>query len=478
MYACFATSHRGYVTIDDARRFLSVYEEKNEHAATTIEMHDKLEAKVGSVLASEGITVKYSRGILASEVWIEMPPTPEEIAKKLTKVTETATKGAKSLAEIVREATGKVEDFATTLEQVSQSFDQPRATVTSPDEAVRVAQDDYPFTLSSFGSEVEPFDDDEWYFESELTGVRAMLVFDSEVEGSQIQIFDAQRNDISIALPDIVDKYRQFSNVKSCILDGVLIAVAAGQVELASDFVHKCATLMTDKNEIRKRVENVLIRFMAIDVLQVNGKDVTETGKSYPLSKRKAALKKMFHPNDNMAVLGFSKGEGLQRVDLSSQLGYNVIAKEADSLYTQGKTTNWLRIIQPAEKAQEDATEPEVSIDYLVLGYTRKSVLIGKRTGSIGYDYCGEVVGANLQITKEAGRALMTQIKEGQVKRNCFTGKDDKLPQNLKGFCVPIPCTIEHDGIKGGLFVNPRLTAFQSSIIGNEMTTLREAIVK
>jgi bifunctional non-homologous end joining protein LigD len=89
------------------------------------------------------------------------------------------------------------------------------------------------------------------------------------------------------------------------------------------------------------------IAYVAFDLLAVDNNDLRRE----PLLKRKGGLWSIITPTPHLKVTEYVVAEGEQLFSAISKLGLEgMVAKKADSLYTGGKTKDWLNIKTRAGK--------------------------------------------------------------------------------------------------------------------------------
>jgi bifunctional non-homologous end joining protein LigD len=221
----------------------------------------------------------------------------------------------------------------------------------------------------------EPPEGGNWLHEIKHDGYRTQLVID----GGQARAFTRNGHDWTERYRPIVHTAASLP-CQSAILDGELIV----QDEQGRSDFHAL------KAVIHREPERLV--FMVFDLVHLDGKDL----RKYPLSARRDALQRLLGENRPECPLQFSahlKGGGedlLAAVDAMGMEG--VVSKRADSRYTSGRTSAWLK------------TKTFTESDFVLIGVERQengpAIALLAREDEQGLAYAG---GAAVTL-KEADR--------------------------------------------------------------------------
>ncbi len=178
----------------------------------------------------------------------------------------------------------------------------------------------------------EPFDSAAHLFEPSWGGLRA-LAFVGPAEsagGGAVRIVDGRARDIGASLPELAGMAVRL-DARSAILDGELVAVDdSGRA---------------DNAELERRIAGKpgrAVAFLAFDLLHLDGRSLLTT----PLHKRRALLKKILHPGDEVVAVPAIAAEGRALHEAATAQGIRgVLARERTSPYLSGVTSRLWRFI-------------------------------------------------------------------------------------------------------------------------------------
>jgi bifunctional non-homologous end joining protein LigD len=182
----------------------------------------------------------------------------------------------------------------------------------------------------------DPFDDRDWLFEPTWGGHRVLaFVGPSEVPGGgEARVVDARGASFEAVLPELA---------------GLAVRVAARSAVLDGELVVVDARGRADDDALRARLSGQPGRPVALlvfDLLHLDGKWLLGS----PLDKRRAALKRVLRPGDEVVVVPAISGEGLAlHAAVSAQGIAGVLARRRTSPYLPGVTsTLWRSIVASA----------------------------------------------------------------------------------------------------------------------------------
>ena len=171
-----------------------------------------------------------------------------------------------------------------------------------------------------------PFDDPDWIFEIKHDGFRAMAV----IEHEQCRFFSRKKHKLT-GHQDLREALAKAVNAETAIVDGELVVID-----------HLGRSVFADMMQRRRPA-----RFLAFDLLSLNGEDLTKL----PLVSRKEKLKRIL-PSRSPHVLyvDHTRGSGTELYQLICQLDLEgIVAKRADSIYENNPNVrNWIKIKNPA----------------------------------------------------------------------------------------------------------------------------------
>jgi bifunctional non-homologous end joining protein LigD len=174
---------------------------------------------------------------------------------------------------------------------------------------------------------IAPFSAPDWIFEVKWDGYRALCL----IENKSVRFMSRNKKELTARFPEL-SSIHQAIKAKSAILDGEIVGLDAKGRPCFEDLQN------------RKKCHIV---YFAFDLLTVNHNDL----RGEPLMKRKDALKTIITPAPHLRVTEYVVAEGEQLFSAISKLGLEgMVAKKADSLYTGGKTKDWLKIKTRAGK--------------------------------------------------------------------------------------------------------------------------------
>ncbi len=194
----------------------------------------------------------------------------------------------------------------------------------------------------------EPFDSQDHLFEPSWGGLRALaFVGPAELAGDgDVRIVDGEGQDVGASLPELAGMAVRM-DARSAVLDGELVAVDdAGRADPAA----------LDRR-IRGRPGRP-VAFLAFDLLHLDGRSLL----SAPLHRRRALLRKVLHPGDEVLAVPAIVAEGRALHEAAAAQGIaGVMARQRTSPYLSGVRSRLWRFI-PASPipamTRGDATPP------------------------------------------------------------------------------------------------------------------------
>ncbi len=205
-----------------------------------------------------------------------------------------------------------------------------------------------------------PADPERWAFEVKWDGIRAVVF----AEGGRIRIETRNQNDVTAMYPELT-RFGRALGSREAVLDGEIVAFdEAGKPSFQT---LQSRLGLTAEATIKARAAKTPVRYLAFDVLHLDGRDLREL----PYLERREILRELFtdtprwqvpphHVADGKALLAAVVENGLE----------GIMAKKVDSPYKEGsRASAWLKIKQ--QQRQE----------FVICGWTEGD---GRRAGSIG----------------------------------------------------------------------------------------------
>jgi bifunctional non-homologous end joining protein LigD len=189
----------------------------------------------------------------------------------------------------------------------------------------------------------EPFDSDEHLFEPWWGGTRALVfVGPADTPGSgDVRVVDADGVDLTAALPELAGTAVRVA-ARSAILDGEIVVVDADG--------------RADPDALERRLRGEAGRpaaFLAFDLLHLDGRSLL----NQPLVKRRAALRRILRPGDEVVAVPAIATEGRALFEAIVGQGLaGMMARQRQGPYLAGSRSRLWRFI-PADAATVPAAE-------------------------------------------------------------------------------------------------------------------------
>jgi bifunctional non-homologous end joining protein LigD len=195
----------------------------------------------------------------------------------------------------------------------------------------------------------EPFDSAGHLFEPAWGGLRA-LAFLGPAEtagGGTVRIVDGEGRDIGAHLPELAGMAVRL-DARSAVLDGELVAVDdAGRA---------------DNAELDRRIAGETgraVAFLAFDLLHLDGRSLLTTA----LHRRRAMLKKVLHPGDEVVAVPAIAAEGRALHAAAAAQGIaGVLARQRTSPYLSGVTSRLWQFIPVAPELAVGARAAQATL--------------------------------------------------------------------------------------------------------------------
>lgn len=256
----------------------------------------------------------------------------------------------------------------------------------------------------------DEFSNPDWIFEQKLDGVRC-LVFK---KGKNIRLMSRNKNNLNNTYPELVDAFKEQPE-ENFIVDGEIVAFRNG----ISNFSELQKRMnLKDSEEISSHTTSVF--FYAFDIIHVGDSDLSKL----PVLARKDVLEKTLKFNKIIKYMSHRKKKGLQFLkEACKEKWEGLIAKKADSHYTFGRSSNWLKFkcTNEQEFVIGGYTEPTGSrkgFGSLLLGYySKKELYYAGKVGTGFNDALLEQLTSKMSAleTKESPFANPGSIRSKQV---------------------------------------------------------------
>ncbi len=195
----------------------------------------------------------------------------------------------------------------------------------------------------------EPFDSSDWFFEPTWGGHRVLaFVEPGAVAGEgEVRVVDPHGNELVARLPELA---------------GLAVRVAARSAVLDGELVVVDARGRADDDALRQRLSGLPgrpVAFLVFDLLHLDGRWLL----GQALDKRRAALRKVLRPGDEVVMVPAITGEGRAlHAAVSAQGIAGVLARRRASPYLPGvRSTLWHAI--PAAAPESDASGEAVDAE-------------------------------------------------------------------------------------------------------------------
>ncbi len=301
---------------------------------------------------------------------------------------DVSVKTGRSLAEIAGEGGGDPREM-----RRAQRRGAPAATVPATD-ADRPAAAPAPMLATPVE---RPFSREGWVFELKYDGIRAMV----SVAGDAVRITGRRGNDETFRYPE-ARAIRAGIRARQAVVDGELVVLDA---EGRPSFERLQQRINVSREpDIRRIAPEQPVTFVAFDLLQLDGRDLTATD----LRIRKKTLRETVVDSPHILFAEHIERDGNALFEEARQAGIEgIVGKRADSPYRTGtRSPDWVKI------------KSWRSQSCVIAGYTAGR---GKRSNQLG--------------------ALILAIADGKRLVHCGqvgTGFDEKTLRELKDRLAPL----------------------------------------
>jgi bifunctional non-homologous end joining protein LigD len=268
----------------------------------------------------------------------------------------------------------------------------------------------------------EPFDDDGWWFEPKLDGIRCL----AEMSTGATVLRTRSGRDATPQYPDLHMIHELVDQVNA-VIDGEIVAFDEGGRNSFEALQQRMN--LGGPREIARVAKQIPVALVAFDLLWLDGRDTT----GLSLQERRELLELVVEQDHRLQVVTHLVGEGTAFTETARTLGLEgVVAKRLGSKYVPGKrTADWRKI------------KLRNTQDCVILGWTPGQ---GGRKGSFGALLVGALDGDTWR--------WIGQVGSGFTERAL-----DRVMDQLSGLVRETP-PIDDPGLlalKGATFVEPEV---------------------
>lgn len=241
-----------------------------------------------------------------------------------------------------------------------------------------------------------------WLFEPKLDGERA-LVFR---QGREIRILSRNQKILNEKYPELAAAFEAQSQ-KSFTVDGEIVTFAGEVTSFA-----RLQQRMQVQRPSRELLKEIPVSFYAFDLLFQGSDDL----RRLPLRRRKELLAKTLNFNEQLRYTGHRETDGESFYhEACKQHWEGVIAKNGDSPYISGRSTQWLKFKCTSEQelvigGYTDPKGERTGFGALLVGYYERGKL--KYAGKVGTGYDNQTL-----------RRMGKQLADAETNRNPFAGE-------------------------------------------------------
>lgn len=228
----------------------------------------------------------------------------------------------------------------------------------------------------------DEFSDKDWIYERKLDGVRC-LVFK---KGKKVRLMSRNKNELNNTYPELVEAFKQQPE-KNFIVDGEIVAFKDGLSSFS-----ELQKRMNLKNSEEISQHKTRVFFYVFDLIHFGKKDLSQL----PLLERKKQLEQAVNYNEQIRFTPHREEKGLEYLKQACKDKWEgLIAKKADSKYSFGRSSNWLKFkcTNEQELVIGGFTEPtgqRKGFGSLLLGYYEGKEL--QYAGKVGTGFTDEIL--------------------------------------------------------------------------------------
>ena len=266
----------------------------------------------------------------------------------------------------------------------------------------------------------QAFDDDGWWFEPKLDGIRCL----AELSTGETVLRSRTGRVVTDTYPELHMIHELIDEVNA-VIDGEIVAVDADGKN--SFEVLQQRMNLVNPREIDRARTRIPVSLVVFDLLWLDGRDVT----GLPLEKRRELLGYIVEEDPRLHVTTHIVGEGSVMFEAAkAQQLEGVVAKRLGSPYVPGRRTDAWRKIKVRQTQ-----------DCVVLGFTPGQ---GGRGETFGALLLGAYVDGELHWVGQVGSGFTDALLAGVL-------------EQLGGLVRDEPAVEELRSAKGAVFVDPKL---------------------
>jgi DNA ligase D-like protein (predicted ligase) len=259
-----------------------------------------------------------------------------------------------------------------------------------------------------------PFSREGWLFEPKLDGVRCL----ASRSGNDVELLSRNEKRLNGKYPELVEAFRSQPS-DAFAVDGEIVTFNGSVTSFAK--LQQRMQLERPSDEVRHRIP---VWFYAFDVLRLNGKDT----RHLPLRERRALLARALKFKDPLRLIEQRDRNGEAYFRAACQKGWEgIIAKDGESGYTSGRSSDWLKFkcLNEQEFVIAGYTDPKGSrarFGALLVGFYEAGKL--RYAGKVGTGYDTNTL-----------ESLHAKLRKLATKTPPFTGND--LPRRDVHWVIP-----------------------------------------
>jgi bifunctional non-homologous end joining protein LigD len=262
------------------------------------------------------------------------------------------------------------------------------------------------------------FDDDRWWFEPKLDGIRCL----AELSTGETVLRSRTGRDVTAQYPELHMIHELVDQVNA-VIDGEIVAVDA---EGKNSFeVLQQRMNLANPREIQRARARIPVSIVVFDLLWLDGRDVT----ALPLEQRRELLSYVVEEDDRVRLTAHVVGEGSVMLEAAkAQQLEGIVAKRTGSPYLPGRRSDAWR------KIKDTRTQ-----DCVILGFTPGQ---GGRGDTFGALLVGAYDGGELRWVGQVGSGFTDSVLERVLERLRPLIRDEPAAEELRAS-------------KGAVFVEP-----------------------
>ncbi|MDX1644451.1 MAG: non-homologous end-joining DNA ligase [Thermoanaerobaculia bacterium] len=225
----------------------------------------------------------------------------------------------------------------------------------------------------------QPFSDPDWIYERKLDGERVLAFKD----GASVRLMSRNEKELGDSYPEIVEALAE-QPCERIVLDGEVVAFDS---DGTSDFQRLQPRMQASSRE-EALASSVAVYYYLFDCPWAAGYDLSEVS----LRSRKSVLFRLVEWDDPLRFTPHRNERGVDYLEEACERGWEgLIAKQADSEYSGGRSSRWLKLkcVERQELVIGGFTEPSgerVGLGALLLGFYRESELVYAGKVGTGFD--------------------------------------------------------------------------------------------